>query len=457
MIRSIRRFLLVSLFISITVASSITAIGNYLLDKRVIQPYLDEKLVKFFNIVEALYQSVSISKNIENVVETHLSEIEPSTSQHLLFQVWNHDGKMLFHSNNLILSPLADVPLGFSDKIIQGNDWRVYANIDIKSNDKIVVAELYDIRYRLVDEIARNNAYILLVSYPIFGILIWIIVGLALRSITRVTSEISNRASTYLEPVGSTNIPVEIKPLVSELNQLFVRLKLAFDRNKRFAGDAAHELRTPLAALKTQAQVALKADNPQDQNNALMKVMQGVDRSSHVVAQLLTLSRLSQEEALNDITPIDLHKLATEIVAYLVPIALEKNIEIELVSPPEEVMILGNDTSLGILIRNLVDNAIRYTPEDGAVKVELIETKREVILRVTDTGPGIPVELRERVFERFFRILGTAAPGSGLGLAIVSQIAELHHAQIHLSTPSAGKGLQFDVAFPKFKENAGTF
>ena len=168
-------------------------------------------------------------------------------------------------------------------------------------------------------------------------------------------------------------------------------------------------------------------------------------------------SRLSQEEALNDITPIDLHKLATEIVAYLVPIALEKNIEIELVSPPEEVMILGNDTSLGILIRNLVDNAIRYTPEDGAVKVELIETKREVILRVTDTGPGIPVELRERVFERFFRILGTAAPGSGLGLAIVSQIAELHHAQIHLSTPSAGKGLQFDVAFPKFKENAGTF
>lgn len=455
MIRSIRRFLLVSLFISITIASSITAVGNYLLDKRVIQPYLDEKLVKFFNIVEALNQSVSNSKNIETVVETHLSEIEPSTSQHLLFQVWNREGKLLFHSNNVILSPLSDAPIGFSDKIIQGNDWRVYANIDKKSNDKIVVAELYDIRYRLVDEIARNNAYILLVSYPIFGMLIWVIVGLALRSITRVTSEISNRASTYLEPVDPSNIPVEIKPLVSELNQLFVRLKLAFDRNKRFAGDAAHELRTPLAALKTHAQVALKADTPQDRSSALMKVIQGVDRSSHVVAQLLTLSRLSQEEALNDIAPVDLHKLATEIVAYLVPIALEKNIEIELASPPEAVMILGNDTALGILIRNVVDNAIRYTPENGEVKIQLIETEDEVIFRVIDSGPGIPVELRERVFERFFRILGTTAPGSGLGLAIVSQITELHHAQIHLSTPPSGKGLQFDIAFPKFNDAAG--
>lgn len=449
MIRSIRRFLLVSLFISITIASSITAVGNYLLDKRVIQPYLDEKLVKFFNIVEALNQSVNISKNIEREVEAHLSEIEPSTPQHLLFQVWNKEGKLLFHSSAILSTSLGDVPIGFSDKFIDGDDWRVYADYDEKSHDKIIVAELYDIRYRLVDEIARNNAYILLVSYPIFGILIWIIVGLALRSITRVTNEISNRASTYLKPVDSSNIPVEIKPLVSELNQLFTRLQLAFDRNKRFAGDAAHELRTPLAALKTQAQVALKATNLQEVNTALMKVIQGVDRSSHVVAQLLILSRLNQEEALNDISSIDLHKLATEIIAYLVPIALEKNIDIELLAPSSEIKIMGNDTALGILIRNIVDNAIRYTPEGGHVKVQLVETEEEVIFRVIDTGPGIPPELHERVFERFYRMLGTAAQGSGLGLAIVSQIASLHHASIHLSVPPSGKGLQFDVVFRK--------
>lgn len=448
MIRSIRRFLLISLFISITIASSITAIGNYLLDKSVIQPYLDEKLIRFFNIIEALDRSVGLNKNIETEIEKHLYEIEPDAPQHLIFQVWDQNKKLIFHSTNRILTPLLNAEKGFSDKIIDGNDWRIYSNLDKKTNHKIIVAELYDIRYRFADEIARNNAYILLITYPIFGILIWLIVGLALRSITRVTTEISNRASTYLEPVNLENIPDEIKPLVSELNQLFIRLKLTFDRNKRFSGDAAHELRTPLAALKTQAQVALKADNSIERNNALMKVIQGVDRSSHVVAQLLTLSRLAQEESLSDIGPVDLHKVTTEIVSFLVPIALEKNIEIELSAPAEPVMILGNDTALGILIRNVVDNAIRYTPPKGGVKIELIPSENNVILRVTDTGPGIPFELRERVFERFFRILGTTAPGSGLGLAIVNQIAELHHATIELSVPPSGFGLQFDVIFP---------
>jgi two-component system sensor histidine kinase QseC len=249
--------------------------------------------------------------------------------------------------------------------------------------------------------------------------------------------------------VGAKNIPLEIKPLVAELNQLFLRLKLAFDRNKRFAGDAAHELRTPLAALKTQAQVALKANDEEDRINALQKVVQSVDRSSHVVAQLLTLSRLSQEEELNDVGPLDLHKLATEIIAYLAPVAIEKNIEIEFASPPEAVIIKGNDIALGILIRNVVDNAIRYTPNNGQIQIQIITHPKEVTLRIVDSGSGIPVELRERVFERFYRILGTQAQGSGLGLAIVSQIAELHHAKISLSTPANGKGLQFEITFPR--------
>ena len=187
-----------------------------------------------------------------------------------------------------------------------------------------------------------------------------------------MTAEISNRASTFLNPVQLTEIPVEIKPLVAELNNLFIRLKLAFERNKRFAADAAHELRTPLAALKTNVQVALKADNEFDREKALQKVIESVDRSSHVVAQLLTLSRLGEEEALTDIKPIDLHKLATEMIAYLAPHALEKNIEIELSPPPPHPIILGNDTALGILIRNIVDNAIRYTPPQGEVKISII-------------------------------------------------------------------------------------
>ena len=450
MIRSIRHFLLISLLISMTIASSITAIGNYLLDKQVIQPYLDEQLLKLFSFVEVLSLSANTDKTIQTKISTYLNQPKKINNQNLLFQVWDKNGKVLLHSNGYSPS-LSKIPDGFSDIQLANNDWRVFAGIEPTTKSRIVVAEIYDIRNKLADDITRNNGYILLVTYPIFGVLIWIIVGLALRSITRVTNEISNRASTYLEPVKADNIPVEIKPLVAELNQLFIRLKLAFDRNKRFAGDAAHELRTPLAALKTHTQVALRAENKGDQVNALHKIIQGVDRSSHIIAQLLILSRLSQEDELNDIKEVDLHKLATEMIAYLVPVALEKNIEIELAPPPPHTIISGNDIALGILIRNIVDNAIRYTPNHGEIKIQILNKNKSIIFRVVDTGPGIPQELRERVFERFYRIIGNTAQGSGLGLAIVSQIAELHRARVTLDTPSTGVGLQFDVEFPPRK------
>ncbi len=446
MIRSIRHFLLISLLISITIASSITAIGNYVLDRQVVQPYLDEQLIKLITFLEIL----SSSSNVATTEKRLMGEFNLSSKAKmgdLLYQVWDAQQKIILYSPNSTTLSLFTMPLGFSDKSINGNQWRAYAKMDRLGN-KIIVAEPLEIRNKLADDIAHNNGYILLISYPIFGILIWIIVGLALQSITRVTNEISNRASTYLEPVKTDNLPIEIKPLVIELNQLFIHLKLAFERNKRFASDAAHELRTPLAALKTQAQVALKSNNKVEQYDALKKVVQGVDRSSHVVAQLLTLSRLSQEEQLNDINPIDIHKLAAEMIAYLVPTALEKNIEVELAPPPPKTIVLGNDVALGILIRNVVDNAMRYTPPHGEVKILILNKNKHVIFRVADTGPGIPPELRERVFERFYRIPGTATQGSGLGLAIVHQITELHHATIELSTPENGEGLQFDVIFP---------
>lgn len=450
MIKSIRYFLLISLLLSITIASAINGIGNYLLDEQVIQPYLDGQLVRVASLVNILNQTTNINSKFRADLLNYLRESVPVTKQKLMFQVWNNEGQMLMESMGEPTISLKDAPIGFSDQVIHGNDWRIYSTFDDKSRAKIVVAELYNIRRELADDIARSNANILLITYPVFGLLVWFIISLALRSITRVTSEISNRASTFLEPVQLTEIPVEIKPLVAELNQLFIRLKLAFERNKRFAADAAHELRTPLAALKTHAQVALKSDNDVDRNKALQKVIESVDRSSHVVAQLLTLSRLGEEDALTDIKPLDLHKLATEIIAYLAMNALEKNIEIELTPAPTEAIVVGNDTAIGILIRNVVDNAIRYTPPNGEVKVSIVDTGNQIIFRVTDTGSGIPIELRERVFERFYRILGTKASGSGLGLAIVSQIATLHHASINLSTPPNGVGLQFDVAFPKY-------
>lgn len=449
MIKSIRYFLLISLLISITLASAINGVGNYLLDEQVIQPFLDNQLIRATSLIDLLYESSTIHHQAPVDITNYLLKRHNITSDKFIFQVWSYSGKLLVHSPNKFNINLKDVPNGFSNQMIDDNDWRIYSYSNEKMRVKIVSAELYNLRRELADDIARSNANVLLITYPVFGILVWLIISLALRSVTKVTNEISHRASTFLEPVELKEIPIEIIPLVAELNQLFIRLQSAFDRNKRFAADAAHELKTPLAALKTHVQVALKADNDADRQKALEKIIESVDRSSHVVTQLLTLSRLSDEEALSDTHPLDLHKLTTEIVAYLAPQALEKQIEIELSPPPHDTIIEGNDTALGILIRNVVDNAIRYTPQNGEVKVSIIDTGRHIVLRVADSGPGIPSELRDRVFERFYRILGTRASGSGLGLAIVRQISALHHAEINLTTPPTGVGLQFDVAFPK--------
>ena len=446
MIHSIRRFLFISLIAAITVASSITAIGNYLLDKQVIKPYLDEQLLENFIFIKKLNSFARLDSTTKKIITPYLTN---TNTPHMIFQIWRSDGKLILHSFNNTTASLEKMPLGFSDIRINNNDWHVYAGVDEVTGAKIIVAQHADARNKLTDLIARNNSYVTLITYPLFAILIWLIIGAALRSMTRLSDHISNRASTDLEPININNIPIEIRPVVNELNQLLERLQLTLERNKRFVADTAHELRTPLAALKTQAQVALKTNDEESHQHALVKIVQSVDRCSHVVNQLLTLSSLREEESFNDIQAINLHHLTTEVLTYIAPLALDKNIDIELAPATLVSMIMGNTITLGILIRNLVDNAIRYTPPNGEVKIAIINEGDSIVLRVMDTGIGIPPELYDRVFDRFYRILGTEQSGSGLGLAIVKQIAELHHAQIQLYSRDNGRGLQIDVIFAK--------
>jgi two-component system sensor histidine kinase QseC len=218
-------------------------------------------------------------------------------------------------------------------------------------------------------------------------------------------------------------------------------------KEKSFIADAAHELRTPLAALKIQAQTALKTTDPAIQQDLLLKIIQEIDRCSNTVTQLLTLNGLAEEEQLNEEHTLDLYQLTAEILALLAPAALKKKIDIELAPPPQTSYIHGNAIALGILLRNIIDNAVRYTPEKGAVKIILFNQRRSLILRVTDTGPGIAPEHHEKIFERFYRVPNTIPSGSGLGLAIVKQIAKSHHARITLDSLENETGLRFDVIF----------
>ncbi|STY29017.1 sensory histidine kinase in two-component regulatory system with QseB [Legionella wadsworthii] len=455
---SIRKFLLINLLLAITITTTLTAIGNYYLDQKDIQDHLDSLMA-----VSALsYQALlgddlhqrPLSK-IQEALETIPQKIDTYYQKRFLneeppenyldkfnFQVWTNGGKLLLHSSSAPKIPLTSEVDGFSDKKISTQDWRVFTTYNDKAGIRTVLAERYDTRNELGHRIAQDDLYIMLLTFPLSGLLIWIIIGRGLDSLDKVAEEVANRAPSHLEPVDLHEVPEEIKPVIDELNKLFFRLKEGFEREKRFAADAAHELRTPLAALKTQAQVALHSNDIEEKNQALQKLIASVNRSTHIVQQLLTMSRLVPEAAhMEEKDEVNLSRLTREILAMLAPAAVEKQIDLEFESDVENLTVFGNSTALGILIRNLVDNSIRYCNEHGRIIVRLTEIQHEIMFEVSDNGPGIPAELQSRVFERFFRVLGNKSPGSGLGLAIVQQIAELHGGRLVLDTPKEGTGL----------------
>lgn len=462
---SIRKFLLINLLLAITITTTLTAIGNYYLDQKDIQEHLDTLMA-----ISALsYQALLgddlhqrpllkiqdalevIPQKIENYYQRRfLNDLPPKNYlDKFNFQVWTDGGKLLLHSSTAPKIPLTAEVDGFSDKMLSNQKWRVFTTYNEKAGIRTVLAERYDTRNELGHRIAQDDLYIMLLTFPLSGLLIWIIIGRGLDSLDRVAQEVANRAPTHLEPVDLQEVPEEIKPVIDELNKLFYRLQEGFEREKRFAADAAHELRTPLAALKTQAQVALNSNSLEEKNLALQKLIASVNRSTHIVQQLLTMSKLMPEAAnLNDIDDVNLVKVTREVLAMIAPSAVEKQIELEFDHEVNLPVFAGNLTAIGILIRNLVDNAIRYCDEAGKVLVRVYQQDKNLVLEVRDNGPGIPSELQARVFERFFRVLGNKSPGSGLGLAIVRQIAELHGGKVELDSPLEGTGLIVRAYFP---------
>ncbi len=461
---SIRKFLLINLLLAITITTTLTAIGNYYLDEKDIHEHLD-----IIMAVSALsYQALlgddlrdnrlnKIQDKLNNIpfeIKTHFKKtfLDTQIASHYLskfsFQILDKNGKILLQSSTAPKVPLSTTKEGFKDKIINAQKWRVFTAENHNTGTHTVLAERYDSRNELGELITQDDLYIMLLTFPLSGLLIWIIIGRGLNSLDRVAEEVSNRAPSHLEPVNLKAVPQEIKPVIDELNKLFHRLKEGFDREKRFAADAAHELRTPLAAIKAQAQVALNVESPIEKKESLEKLIASVNRATHVVQQLLTMSRLSPEALMtNDISYVNLTKITAEILATLAPSAIEKNIELEFDHDKHIPKFQGNATAISILIRNLVDNAIRYSHTGGLVSVRVYSQQNEVILEVRDNGPGIPDELRARVFERFFRVLGNKGQGSGLGLGIVQQICQLHDAKITLESPSVGTGLIVSIYF----------
>lgn len=463
---SIRTFLLINLLLSVTLITSVAIIGNLFLAHKDIQTQLDAELRRSALQIQAFFSDEvsnrdlsTVQKNLNALLSASTpSPIEGLQNQNVIeqalisqpeFQIWGPKEDLILHSPNAPKAPFSSEKKGLSTIVLNNISWRVNTVYDPKNKTTIMVADRTNYRQELENQLTQDSIFIMLITYPFLGLLIWVIVGRGLDTLKKVAEEVKHRAPTNLKKFDLEFIPSEIEPLVGELNNLFKRLQEAFDREKRFTADAAHELKTPLAALSAQAQVALRADTKEERNQALMKVLSCVNRSTHVIQQLLTLSRMDPEANIQKPVPIVLAKQVVDVAAQLAPEAIAKNIDLELLAPESNATIIGNATAINILIRNLVDNAIRYSPENSFTKIDIQETNDHVILSVIDNGPGIPEEMRERVFERFFRIAGTQTTGTGLGLGIVLQIAKLHHAQIKLLTPVSGVGLEVQVIFPK--------
>lgn len=461
---SIRTFLLINLLLSVTLITSLAIIGNLILAHRDIQTQLDAELIRNTLRMQAFFSPSITPKHLKVIQENLNAEyneqmlLQKNKSANravkeaentMEFQLWDENGKLILKSKNAPKIPLSDGRDGLSTLWLNGQAWRVNTAFSEKNQITVMVAEQSDYRQQLENQLTQDSIIIMLITYPFLGLLIWIIVGRGLSSLKRVANEVRDRETLNLKPVDAESVPSEIEPLITELNSLFTRLKEGFEKEKRFTADAAHELRTPLAALSAQIQVALREETPEGRNRALLKVLAGVNRSTHVIQQLLTLSRMDPEASIHDPQAVNLAHQAAEVAAQLAPEAIAKNIELELLTPDSKATIMANPTAIHILLRNLVDNAIRYSPENSFVKINIEENNDEVTLTVMDNGPGIPEELRERVFERFFRVSGTKTTGSGLGLGIVMQIVKLHKAKIELLTPEHSHGLTVKITFKR--------
>ncbi|MCE5180920.1 MAG: sensor histidine kinase N-terminal domain-containing protein [Betaproteobacteria bacterium] len=378
-------------------------------------------------------------------VEIDAGKGEHKYEQRIAFQIFDKDGKLLLRSASAPATRLSSRTSGYSDEYIDGEQWRIFS----LSNDRgllIQTGERHDMRNELAADVALRLAYPLIFALPVLALLIWFGVGRSLSPLRRFTREVMRRAPDDLARIDDTQIPLEIQPLADALNTLLERLAYTLENERRFTADASHELRTPLAALKIQAQVAMQTEEEEQRRHALRQVIEGSNRAAHLVDQLLTLARLDHAAAPPE-TPAELHAVAAECLTQMAAMAAGKNIELSLAEGCGHIG--GDPAMLSVLVRNLVDNALRYTPPGGAVRVAVGDDGSRTVLEVCDSGPGIPADERAKVLERFHRIAGSEENGSGLGLSIVQRIADLHHAELTLGAPKNGQGLCVRVAFPR--------
>jgi two-component system sensor histidine kinase QseC len=364
------------------------------------------------------------------------------------FQVF-HEDRLMSRSANAGTEPMTSAVSGFDTvRLSDGNAWRVFVARGAHSDVRVYVGERIDARRSILLAVLRSMLWPLVIGLPLFALALWWSIRRGLAPLRLLSREISQRPPQALEPVEQSGLPRELRPLVTSLNDLFARIGQMVASERRFTADAAHELRTPIAAIRAQAQVAIGAtDDPSERLHALQLTLAGCDRAARLVEQLLMLARLEAAAKEPD-SIVDLTLLAQRVAADLAPAALAGGQTLELIATAT-CFVRGNDTLAGVLLRNLADNALRYSPTGAHVRLQIELDAENAVLRVEDSGPGMTAEQMGRLGERFYRVLGNDKPGSGLGYSIVQRIAAVFGARIEVGASLALGGLAVTVLWPR--------
>nr|WP_246481031.1 ATP-binding protein [Motiliproteus sediminis] len=426
-----------------------------------VEELFDAELAQMARVLQSLLQDQLKRSRMSHLAEAleyepfeldHYEEGNEATTfghryeKKLAFMVWNGDGEELLSSFHVIARQFSfDSRQGYGEEVIDNHHWRSFALHDPQHDLWIKVGQRDDVRDELTGEIVLHTLLPLLLTIPLLAAMIWLIVNRGLSPLRRVARQIIERNPEQLQPLPQTGVPEEIGGVVSSVNTLMASLDNALTRERRFTADAAHELRTPLAGIRIHAQNLRQEHNPATVATA-DQIVCGVDRMTRVVEQLLTLSRLEHDKI--ETSRVNLSDLVRTTLADQASHMADKTLDLSL-ETADSLYVWGHEASLSILCRNLIDNAMRYTPDGGQVMIGLDQSDGEVVLRVCDTGPGIVPEQRDAALQRFYRLAGQSISGSGLGLSIVREVTEQHRGSLLLSDTSLGpNGLCVTVRLP---------
>ncbi len=437
--RSIRFFLVAGILAALTLFNFVAALRGY-------QSSMNEAEVLFDN------ELLDLSRLVANLDFTKIPD-DFRLGNNLAFQVWQND-ELLGTSLHAPDVPINAFLPGFDFANFDGFRWRTYTRYQAQDNFWIIVAERTDLRFILAENVVLESITPILIGIPLIGLLIWLVVSHGLRPLKLLSTELRNKDVNDLSPIDAQRSARELHQVIHSLNGLFQRLDESLEREKRFSADAAHELRTPISALKIQLHNLQQEID--DKGESFLALQQGVDRMQHLIEQLLSLYRMTPEQFRDNCEVIDLNHLAKDIIAQQYSLFESKQQKLEIEQEAGKAQIVGEKFALQTMLSNLLSNASKYSPVKGTIRVRIYHEDTRVCLEIEDNGPGIPEQERKHVFERFYRTNqheNSQVPGCGLGLTIVKHVADLHHAQLFLQTSDFESGVKFKVCFTGYRSS----